>query len=333
MGVCATVLEDGGDEDLAIAALLHDAVEDQGGRPTLETIRRLFGDRVAGVIAECSDTDQVPKPPWYERKRAYLDHLRTASADVRLVSAADKLNNVRNILADYRQVGEDLWDRFNATGDDEVWFYRSVISALREAGPNPIADEMQKMLDQLEGLKMKNGDARDKVSVYDRPPQAARVVEQPSAATAWAEFAVELSRALADLNEDEYLMISTKRNPYYIQFAGQGSFGVRAETISNQYLPRDKKLPNEVATVLVELGWKTPTKLPENPDPEGHSPDGSPNYFLDIAPPVPYDALAKLSVQTLMILGAKHPGALQYKAFNEAKENIRFPNLRIMRER
>ena len=180
---------------------------------------------------------------------------------------------------------------------------------------------------------MKNGDAADKVSVYVRPSQAARAVEQPNTATAWAEFAVELSRALTDLNEDEYLIISTKRNPYFVQFAGQGSFGLRAETVSNQYLSRDKKLPNEVAAMIVELGWKTSTNLPENLDPEGHNPDGSPNYFLDIAPPVPYEALAKLGVQTLKILGAQHPGDLQYKAFNEAKENIRFPNLRIMRER
>jgi hypothetical protein len=150
---------------------------------------------------------------------------------------------------------------------------------------------------------MKNGDAGDKVSVYVRPPQAVRAVEQPNTATAWAEFAVELSCALTDLNEDEYLIISTKRNPYFVQFAGQGSFGLRAETVSNQYLSRDKKLPNEVAAMIVELGWKTSTNLPENLDPEGHNPDGSPNYFLDIAPPVPYEALAKLGVQTLKILG------------------------------
>ena len=152
MSVCATVLENGGDEDLAIAALLHDAVEDQGGRATLETLGHLFGDRVAGVIAECSDTDQVPKPPWRERKEAHLAHLRTASADARLVSAADKLNNLRNILADYRQLGEHLWARFNAGRDDQLWFYGSVISALREAGSNPIVDDMESVLHQLEEL-------------------------------------------------------------------------------------------------------------------------------------------------------------------------------------
>jgi len=152
MSVCATVLERGGDEDLAIAALLHDAVEDQGGRPTAETIRHLFGDRVAEVIVECSDTDQVPKPPWREHKEAYLTNLRTASAGARLVSASDKLNNLRNILADYRQLGEELWGRFNAGREDQLWFYRSVISALREAGSNPIVDDLEDVFHQLKQL-------------------------------------------------------------------------------------------------------------------------------------------------------------------------------------
>jgi (p)ppGpp synthase/HD superfamily hydrolase len=152
MGVCAIALENRGDEDLAIAALLHDAVEDQGGATTLATIRHLFGDRVAQVIVECSDTDQVPKPPWRERKEAYLAHLRTASADARLVSAADKLHNIRAILADYRQLREKLWHRFNATREDQVWYHRSLIAALREKGSNPIVDEIERVLNQLEEL-------------------------------------------------------------------------------------------------------------------------------------------------------------------------------------
>src|SRR6266853_3455026 len=94
LGVASLALEHGGDEDVAIAALLHDAVEDQGGRPTLQTIRRMFGDRVATVVMECSDTDREPKPPWRERKERYLAHLPSASADALLVSIADKLHNV-----------------------------------------------------------------------------------------------------------------------------------------------------------------------------------------------------------------------------------------------
>ena len=97
MAVSALVLEAGGDEDLAIAALLHDAVEDQGGPPTLQTIRRMFGDRVADVVMECSDTDREPKPLWRERKEQYLAHLLSASTDALLVSIADKLHNARSV--------------------------------------------------------------------------------------------------------------------------------------------------------------------------------------------------------------------------------------------
>ena len=116
MSVCALVLEAGGNEDQAIAALLHDAVEDRGGRSTLETIRQMFGDRVANAVESCSDsmaTNPDKKLPWRERKVKYLEHLRTASGDALLVSAADKLHNARAILSDYRKLGDDLWLRFN----------------------------------------------------------------------------------------------------------------------------------------------------------------------------------------------------------------------------
>ena len=111
MGVASLVLEAGGDEDLAIAALLHDVVEDCGGEPMLKEVRRRFGTRVAHVVEGCTDDDTGidPKPPWRERKETYLRHLRTADADTRLVSAADKLNNVRSILSDYRAIGESVW--------------------------------------------------------------------------------------------------------------------------------------------------------------------------------------------------------------------------------
>jgi (p)ppGpp synthase/HD superfamily hydrolase len=106
LSVAGLVLEAGGDEDLAIAALLHDVVEDCGGAPMLREIRRRFGQRVAHVVEGCTDSDLDPKPPWRQRKQDYLKHLRTADADVRLVSAADKLHNTRSVLTDYRQIGE-----------------------------------------------------------------------------------------------------------------------------------------------------------------------------------------------------------------------------------
>lgn len=114
LSVAALVLEDGGDEDEAIAALLHDAVEDQGGKPTLDAIRSRFGERVAHIVEACSDTDTWPKPPWRERKERYIEYLEAACPGVLRVSLADKLHNARAIVLDYRQMGDPLWSKFNA---------------------------------------------------------------------------------------------------------------------------------------------------------------------------------------------------------------------------
>ncbi|HET7569288.1 MAG TPA: HD domain-containing protein [Gammaproteobacteria bacterium] len=132
LAVCALVLEYGGSEDEAIAALLHDAVEDQGGQSTLEEIRQRFGENVAAIVEACSDTDVVPKPPWRARKEAYLKHLETAPSSVILVSAADKLHNARSILTDYRQQGEALWSRFNVGRDGQIWYYQQLTSVFRQ---------------------------------------------------------------------------------------------------------------------------------------------------------------------------------------------------------
>jgi (p)ppGpp synthase/HD superfamily hydrolase len=156
MSVCALVIEAGGDEDQAIAGLLHDAVEDQGGIPTLETIRHMFGDRVARIVEACSDstaTDPNEKPPWRERKVKYLEHLRMASADVVLVSAADKLHNARAILSDYRVVGERLWTRFNAAKADQLWYYGALVETLSHtAAPKAIVDELSRVAEELDRL-------------------------------------------------------------------------------------------------------------------------------------------------------------------------------------
>jgi len=127
MGVASLVLEFGGDEDQAIAALLHDVVEDCGGAPMLKEVRRKFGDRVAQVVEGCTDSFTNPKPPWRERKENYLRHLKSADAATRLVSAADKLNNIRSILSDYREVGESIWERFNGGRDGTLWYYRALL--------------------------------------------------------------------------------------------------------------------------------------------------------------------------------------------------------------
>ena len=152
LSVCGLVLEDGGDEDEAIAALLHDAVEDQGGKPVLEEIRRRFGGRVAGIVAECTDTDETPKPPWKKRKEDYLARLHEASPEALRVSCADKLHNLRSVLADYRKVGERVFDRFSASRDETLWYYRSLVAAYEIRGAGAHAEELGRVLADLEAL-------------------------------------------------------------------------------------------------------------------------------------------------------------------------------------
>jgi (p)ppGpp synthase/HD superfamily hydrolase len=150
IGVASLVLEGGGDEDLAIAALLHDVVEDCGGAPMLKEVQRRFGKRVAHIVDGCTDAYTEPKPPWYERKGKYLDRLKTEDADVRLVSAADKLYNARAILTDYRELGEPVWERFRGKRDGTLWYYRALAHELGRTRPNRLVRELQRVVRELE---------------------------------------------------------------------------------------------------------------------------------------------------------------------------------------
>lgn len=152
MSVAGIVLHYGGTEDEAIAALLHDAVEDQGGAATRAEIERRFGAAVAAIVDGCTDSDTVPKPPWRERKEAYLAHLAEASPSVRLVSAADKLDNARSLLRGYRIFGEGLWGRFNGGREGTLWYYRSLAAAFRAAGDGPLVEELDRVVSEMERL-------------------------------------------------------------------------------------------------------------------------------------------------------------------------------------
>jgi (p)ppGpp synthase/HD superfamily hydrolase len=156
MGVASLVLEAGGDEDLAIGALLHDVVEDCGGAPMLTEVRRRFGSRVATLVEGCTDADTCPQPPWRERKQNYLRHLAAADADTRLVSAADKLNNVRSILSDYREIGEVVWERFKGGREGTLWYYRSLRDEFLCHPPNRITREFELAVRELELLAERN---------------------------------------------------------------------------------------------------------------------------------------------------------------------------------
>ena len=152
LGVCSIALEHGANEDEAIAALLHDAVEDQGGDPTLQAIRARFGDSVAAIVEGCSDSNTVPKAPWRERKERYLAHLHSAGPSVRLVSAADKLHNARSILADYHAVGDALWDRFRGKRDGTLWYYRAFLDTIGDAAPQKLLAELRRTVAEIEEL-------------------------------------------------------------------------------------------------------------------------------------------------------------------------------------
>jgi GTP pyrophosphokinase len=152
LGVAAIVLQHGGDESEAIAALLHDAIEDQGGAAVREEIRRRFGDVVAEIVDGCSDAHTTPKPPWRGRKESYISRLRAASTSVRLVSAADKLHNARALLREYRLRGESLWARFHGGREGTLWYYRAVVEALREAGDGPLVEELGRVVCDIERL-------------------------------------------------------------------------------------------------------------------------------------------------------------------------------------
>ena len=154
LGVSSLVLEHGGTEDQAIAALLHDAVEDQGGIKTLDRIRDHFGSGVAEIVDHCTDAYEDPKPEWRERKETYVDEVPNMPATAALVSCADKLHNARAILSDLRDIGEDLWDRFTGKKDGTLWYYRSLADGFEKVFKSRLTDELSRTVEEIEKLAL-----------------------------------------------------------------------------------------------------------------------------------------------------------------------------------
>lgn len=153
LSVTALVLEDGGDEEQAIAALLHDAIEDQGGELTRQAIREKFGHRVEELVEGCTDTDTIPKPNWRERKEAYLERFRASTPEVRRVSLADKLHNARSILADHRKIGNKIWEYFKGQREGTLWYYRAIVQSAKDVGETSgLLVELEEMVQKLEKL-------------------------------------------------------------------------------------------------------------------------------------------------------------------------------------
>jgi (p)ppGpp synthase/HD superfamily hydrolase len=153
--VTGLVIEDGGDEDEAIAAMLHDAVEDGGGRALLDEIARCFGPRVAEIVQGCSDSVDIdPAERWIDRKRRYLAHLPEIHDDgILRVVLADKVHNARSIVRDYREEGHALWERFTQkTACDQLWYYGSLVAFFEHRRPGPLTEDLSRAVAELAGL-------------------------------------------------------------------------------------------------------------------------------------------------------------------------------------
>ena len=151
LGVASLVLEYGGNEDEAIAALLHDAIEDQGGAKTRGKIRCRFGENVTAIVDGCTESVH-PLTPWRARKEAYISNITTASGSVRLVAAADKIYNLRSLTKDYRVLGEQIWQSFHGGKEGTLWYYQALVEAFSQAEITPIVEELIRVTRELEEL-------------------------------------------------------------------------------------------------------------------------------------------------------------------------------------
>lgn len=177
LGVTSIVLDYGGDEEMGIAALLHDAVEDHGGRPMLKVIEQLFGARVAKMVDGCTDSyaeDPKKKESWERRKFRYLRRIRHEDAETRFVSAADKLYNVRAVLRDLRYDGEIIFTRFSAPKVKTLWYYRSLVREYRAGGIThrlkPLIDDLDRVVTEVEHLSG---------VLATSPPPSRRITSRP----------------------------------------------------------------------------------------------------------------------------------------------------------
>jgi len=154
LGTCSIALDYGADEDEAIAALLHDAIEDVEPVEEARGAVAEFGARVLHIVEGCTDSDEHPKPPWRARKEAYVAHVGEADASVLLVSAADKLHNARSVIADLRRHGASTWERFTGGRDGSLWYYRAMLEAFRAnpAHPADLVDELDRAVEEMEAL-------------------------------------------------------------------------------------------------------------------------------------------------------------------------------------
>jgi len=158
LGVASLVMGEAGHagfpvtEDMVIAALLHDAAEDQGGLRRLQDIEQNFGPNVARMVEGLSDSlseDSSKKQSWPERKQAYIERLRGEPADVRLISVADKIYNARAILEDYREIGPRVWERFKRGRAEQIWYFDELLAVYKSTGTSRIVEELERVVEEL----------------------------------------------------------------------------------------------------------------------------------------------------------------------------------------
>ena len=149
MTVSSLIMEHGGDQEQAIAGLLHDAVEDQGGQNTLNEIRKKFGDKVANIVSDCTDAWEEPKPPWKARKLDYLQSLPKKPKSSILVSLADKTHNAESILFDKIEIGDAIWDRFTPPYEETKWYYRSLSNIFLDKIPGKLAERLVRAVNKF----------------------------------------------------------------------------------------------------------------------------------------------------------------------------------------
>ena len=152
LSVSVIVMRNGGDEEQVIAALLHDSVEDQGGITLLSDIESKFGARVAKIVRQCSDSFEKPKPPWDQRKKAYVASIAHKSDDAILISMADKADNAHTILNNYRKIGEKLWELFRGGREGTLWYYRACVDAFGNRSNSDLYQELADLVSQIEDI-------------------------------------------------------------------------------------------------------------------------------------------------------------------------------------
>jgi HD domain len=227
LAVASLVLEDGGDEHEAIAALLHDVVEDRGGVPRLAEVKEQFGERVAAIVVGCSETQEAPKLPWRPRKDRYIAHLATAEAAAVRVSLADKVHNARSILLDYRVVGEELWRRFNPHSD-QLWYYRVLANAFRAVSESSLVGELDRTVTALENIALAG--ALRKLATYG---------------------------AVGDYSANSLRVTADNSRSYYVQFAVDER-GLSCEVVHNECLAQADAFTGDDIATLLALGFQAP---------------------------------------------------------------------------